>query len=71
MEKYKERMKKEYEQLDIKVCKLEKIICNYHCDNLDFELNCPIEILETQLNIMKSYLSILKYRALLENIDLE
>ncbi|HIB3450522.1 TPA: crAss001_48 related protein [Streptococcus pyogenes] len=40
----------------------------YYLDELDFELSCPIELLQTQWHIMGAYLKILEQRFLVEGI---
>ena len=70
MEAYKERMKKELKELEEKVNKLSVIITGYYNGSLDFELSCPIYLLERQLATMREYLKILYARAQIEGIKL-
>lgn len=70
MEEYKTRMKEEYKQLKERYNKLHRIIVKYDADMLDFELNCDIDILREQAQIMGKYLYILEVRAIIEHIDL-
>lgn len=73
---YKERFKAEYYQLKIRYEKLQMFInkikvCAYNeFHDLMPEHDCPVDLLEEQLNYMKYYLDILQQRAFAENIDL-
>ncbi len=67
-EDYKERFKAEYYQTKIRYDKLRKMVDNW--DSLDFKPTCKKEIYTTQLDVMKSYLDILKLRAIKENVEL-
>lgn len=74
---YKERFKAEYQQLKIRVEKLNKF-CNRIEAAQDYadspveepKHDCPREILEQQLYMMKKYLHLLEIRALIEGIEL-
>ena len=68
---YKKRMIEEFDQLNERVKKLEKTILKYRYGKLDFNLTCPIGMLESQYNYMVKYRDILKKRAVLEDIDLK
>lgn len=70
MEDYKIRMVKEYKELKERHKKLYKIIIKYEAGTLDFELNCPIDLLKKQEELMLRYLTILDIRAEIENIVL-
>ncbi|MEF8676943.1 hypothetical protein NME32_00990 [Streptococcus pyogenes] len=48
MEIYKQRMIEEYKQLKKRAEKLSIVLNRYYLDELDFELSCPIELLQTQ-----------------------
>jgi hypothetical protein len=50
--------------------KLSKLIGDYDSGELDFIPETPIELLRDQAKSMESYLSILKKRAIIENIKL-
>jgi hypothetical protein len=65
---YKERLKAEYWQLDIRINSLSRLLENW--DNLDFEPKCPKKLLELQLESMCQYASTLATRAALESVDL-
>ncbi|MCF2567128.1 hypothetical protein JQM70_11370 [Streptococcus pasteurianus] len=71
MEVYKLRMIIEYQELKKRTEKLGIMLDRWLTDDLDFEPSCPFELLESQFHVMKSYLSILKQRAGIENIDLD
>lgn len=66
---YKERFRAEYDQLNIRMTKLEKFIEMFKDDELSFEPTCSIDLLEKQLDVMKTYKVILEERAKLENVD--
>ncbi|HEQ0506602.1 TPA: hypothetical protein VDZ42_000241 [Streptococcus pyogenes] len=68
MEIYKQRMIEEYKQLKKSAEKLSIVLNRYYLDELDFELSCPIELLQTQWHIMGAYLKILEQRFLVEGI---
>lgn len=67
---YKERFIAEYEQLSIRLLKLQNTITTYKRGELDFDPNTPIEILEAQEETMNLYKQILEKRAGYENIIL-
>ena len=67
---YKQRFRAEYQQTLIRRNKLSKLIYNYQQGKLDFIPDTPIGVLMTQCSIMDAYISILKHRALIENIEL-
>lgn len=70
MEAYKERMVTEYQELKDKYTKLHKMCVKHDAGKLDFELNCPIELLKEQKATMGKYLNILEIRAEIEGISL-
>ncbi len=67
---YKERFKAEYYQTKIRYDKLHKIIIKSQAGTLDFELSCPLEILEKQACYTGNYLKTLEIRAEIEKIEL-
>lgn len=67
---YKERFKAEYYQLKIRYEKLKKICDDWDNGKLDFKPTCPRPLYKDQLDAMKTYLNILRFRAELENIKL-
>lgn len=71
MEVYKLRMIIEYQELKRRTEKLGKLLDKHLYGELDFELNCPVALLESQYYTMQAYLSILVQRAGIENIDLD
>ncbi len=71
MEQYIKRMIEEYNQLKERTNKLEAMLGKSERGELDFELSCPVELLQTQYRLMAGYLKILEIRAHLEGIDLD
>ena len=69
MKDYKQRMIDEYKQLKERTNKLGLMIGKYHGGTLDFEPNCPIELLETQYYTMCAYLKILEQHAEVEGVE--
>ena len=67
---YKERFIAEYYQTKIRYDKLHKMIVKYEANTLNFEPNCPIELLMEQAEYMGKYLHILEVRAEIEGIEL-
>ena len=70
MKDYQVRYYKEYEDLCIRYMKLNSILDKYDKGQLDFELNCPIELLREQADVMWRYIEILWERSVYENVDL-
>ena len=68
---YKERFKGEYFQLKIRYEKLTNMINKYDLKTLDFEPDCPIDLLRVQARQMWEYMKTLEMRARYEHIDLE
>ena len=69
-ENYKCRFIAEFYQLKIRYDKLSELIAKYYEGTLDFELTCPIELLEDQCKVMNNYLHILMIRAQKDDIEL-
>lgn len=67
---FKDRVKAEYHQLVIRCKKLEEMCKKYAAGELDFKPNCPLELLQKQLDHMQGYKEILEIRADIEGIDL-
>lgn len=82
---YKNRFKAEYEQTKIRYVKLASFITRIKAAkevNSDYEMkrrgvifeepkhDCPLSLLERQLNAMNEYLHVLEIRATIENIPL-
>ena len=68
---YKDRVITEYKELKSRLDKLHKMIIKYKAETLDFEPDCPIEVLEDQEYYMSEYLKVLEIRAEIEKINLE
>lgn len=62
MSDYKDRLKEEHAQLEYRVNKLNSFITKYNMGEVDVELDCPLWVLELQLNAMNTYLTVLKKR---------
>lgn len=67
-DKYKERFKAEYYQLEIRINKLRKTVDNY--EHLGFKPKCSRELLNNQLVSMLTYKQYLLERAKIEDIEL-
>ena len=67
---YKKRFIAEYNQVKIRLKKLDKTLSDYHDGTLKFKLDSGIELLTFQSNAMNRYLQILEERALREDISL-
>ena len=65
---YKERFKAEYYQTKIRYQKLKAMVENW--DNLAFIPTCSKEFYLMQLDIMKAYLGVLRFRARQEQVEL-
>ena len=70
MEDWKARFRKEYYELKERFQKLDMMIGKYEKGQLEFEPNCPIDLLKRQRSVMLDYLSILEQRAKIEEIKL-
>lgn len=68
---YKDRFKKEYNELKDRYNKLHKMLIKYYGGTLDFEFDTPENLLQEQEEVMLAYLKILEVRAEYENINLE
>lgn len=69
-EDYKDRFRGEYYQLKERTRKLKNMINTYNRGNLNFEPDCPMYLLHSQLEHMEAYLSILEFRSKIEGIKL-
>lgn len=67
---YQERFIAEYGQTKIRALHLENMITAYEDKTIEFEPDTPIEILKSQLEIMRIYVNILENRAKREKITL-
>lgn len=70
MEAYQVRYMKEYDELCMRYMKLNAIIKKAEEGTLDFELNCPLELLKEQADVMWRYIEILWERSEYEKVDL-
>ena len=68
--KYHERLKAEYQQLNIRINKLEIMLENYKAGTLTFKPACSYELLLEQLVYMKNYRRILEMRSEIEDINI-
>lgn len=66
---WQQRFVIEYKELLEKTTKLGNMLNNW--DNLNFTPKCSKQLLTTQYNIMKAYLSILEERAIIEDVKLK
>ncbi len=71
MEAHQIRMINEYYDLCNKYKKLIKLLRDYDIGQLKFTLNCPVELLKEQADVMKRYIDILFKRSEYENIKLD
>lgn len=69
-EDYKVRFVKEYKELKERYGKLHKMIVKAEAGTLDFEPDCPLDLLKQQAKAMGEYLHILEIRAEIERIDI-
>lgn len=69
-EDYKERFIAEWAQTRIRIAKLDRMLQRHYSGTLDFELTCPIILLEKQLLAMQQYADMLEVRAEIERIEL-
>ena len=67
---YKERFWAEYWQVRTRFEKLTAMIDKYLVGKLDFELDCPIQLLRTQASYMRMYMQVLEARAKIEKTKL-
>lgn len=61
----------EYQDIKMRTERLGKLLDKHLYGELDFELNCPVGLLESQFHVMKAYLSILEQRAEIEGVDFD
>lgn len=67
---YQERFIAEYGQTKVRALHLENMITAYEDKTIEFEPDTPIEILKSQLEIMRIYVNILENRSKREKITL-
>ena len=68
MDDYKERMRKEYEELCDRIWKLTRMLDKYYEKALDFKPSCPPYLLEKQLDAMREYKDVLEARNYIEEV---
>lgn len=68
---YKEKMKKEYQELKERYDNLHKFIVKYEAGTLDFEPDCSLELLKRQAKAMGDYLFALEARAEISKVKLD
>ena len=68
---YKERFIAEYNQVKIRVTKLDSLIHRYANKELNFTPSTPIDVLVRQKIFMFRYMKILELRATYEGINLD
>ena len=69
-ENYDDRLKAEYEQLEIRIQGLAKMLVGYREGTLPFVPKCSYDLLRGQLRAMENYSSYLQDRAEIEGIEL-
>ena len=69
-ENYDDRLKAEYEQLEIRTQGLAKMLVGYRDGTLPFTPKCSYDMLHGQLKVMQMYSDYLQDRAEIEGIDL-
>lgn len=67
---YKDRFKAEYYQTKIRYDKLHKMLIKADAGTLDFEPDCPVDLLKHQAACMAALLHDLEVRAEVESIEL-
>lgn len=70
MEDWQRRFIDEYNALKDKYTKLHKMVVKYEAGTLEFEPNCPLDLLQQQKAAMGQYLYCLELRAEIERIEL-
>lgn len=71
MSDYKQRMIREYRELQERISKLAHMIEGYAEGTLGFMPACSLQLLESQLYAMRTYASILQERARIEQVVLD
>lgn len=67
---YRDRFVAEFKQVSIRIDSLARMVDKMSKNELEFTPNCSYELLNSQLNIMNSYKSLLEERARIEKINL-
>lgn len=68
---FKDRLVGEYLQVKIRLNSLEAFIKKAQAGDLSFDLNCPIDLLIKQREIMRAYVSVLEERTDFEEFDVK
>ncbi len=68
---YKKRFEAEYYQLVIRYNTLKKLVRDWENGKLNFRPGGTLDAYHRQLQAMEKYISILEFRALIEDVDLE
>lgn len=71
MKAYKRRFIQEFNEVNYRFKKLDKMLHQYKLNKLDFEPKCSYDLLVEQRDAMERYLDCLKDRAIIEGIELE
>lgn len=71
MSDYKQRMIREYRELQERISNLAHMLEGYEEGTLDFMPACSFQLLESQLYAMGAYANILQERARIEQVDLD
>lgn len=69
-ENYIDRLRAEYQQLYIRILKLNDFIRKYETDQLEHKPETPIETIELQREGMLLYLNALSMRLVYEDVDI-
>lgn len=67
---YKDRFKAEYYQLEYRYNKLKKMLEDWDADKLSFTPTCDRDIYTSQIVSMGVYLTVLRQRAEIEDVEL-
>lgn len=68
---YKERFRAEYYQLKIRRDKLNAMLEKWDAGDINFNPTCPRELYDDQIAAMNNYLSCLKERAEMEEVEVD
>ena len=69
MTDYQQRFVQEYNDLVDRYLKLNRFLYNIETNSINTKIDCPIELLKEQLEVMWRYIEILWERSLHEKID--
>ena len=68
---YQKRLQREYHETKERYDRLHKILIKSEAGTLEFDLNCPLGLLEEQAHHMGIYLKCLEIRAEIEGVPLD